>query len=169
MDKYCEKLQLSTYGWARATGFVYTLANQLSGDMGRFWIFLCIYNRYWNFCCAGYYIYFDQEFYFIIFFFSGVLYGESIFWQNLLLILTGIVSNYKLIFWHSSHLPNCQWRKPKYTIFAFRQTQTIGHITKLLVDCRWKVLPDCFYLLKEDGCDINHSLSCKAYLRKKKL
>lgn len=104
-------------------------------------------------------------FYFI---FSGVLYGESIFWQNLLLFLTGIVSNYMRLL-HSSHLPNCQWRKPNYTIFAFRQTQTIGHITKLLVDCRWKVLPDCFYLLKEDGCDINHSLSCKAYLRKKKL
>ena len=48
-----------------------------------------------------------------------------------------------------SHLPN-------YTIFACfarTQTQTIFHITKLLVDWRQNVLADALYLLMKDGCD----------------
>ena len=48
-----------------------------------------------------------------------------------------------------SHLPN-------YTIFAWfawTQTQTSFHITKLLVDWRQNVLADALYLLMKDGCD----------------
>ena len=48
-----------------------------------------------------------------------------------------------------SHLPN-------YTIFAcfaWTQTLTIFHITKLLADWHQNVLADALYLLMKDGCD----------------
>ena len=37
--------------------------------------------------------------------------------------------------------------------FAWTQTQTIFHITKLFVDWRQNVLADALYLLMKDGCD----------------
>ena len=61
-----------------------------------------------------------------------------------------------------SHLPN-------YTIFACfarAQTQTIFHITKLLVDWRQNVLADALYLLMKDGRDQLKILNCELQVLK---
>ena len=104
---------------------------------------------------------------YILIMFSGELYyqGESfafINWWCPIMLLWTLVFSIQL-----SHLPNYSI----FACFAWTQTQTIFHITKLLVDWHQNVLADALYLLMNDGCDqfkiLNSELQILKPLNKK--